>query len=63
MTKIEINKFIERMEEIGDIWSVEDATRIYGDATLEEALSDRMAAIQMFGNIIGTMLNVNSEEE
>lgn len=63
MTKIEINKFIERMEEIGDIWSVEDATRIYGDATLEEALSDRMAAIQMFGNIIGTVLNVNSEEE
>lgn len=63
MTKIEINEFIERMEEIGDIWSVEDATRVYSDATLEEALSDRMSAIQMFGNIVSTVLNTNYGEE
>lgn len=63
MTKAEINEFIERMEEIGDIWAVEDANRVYGDATLEEALSDRMSALQMFGNIIGTLLNANSKEE
>lgn len=63
MTKAEINEFIEEMKEIGDIWSVDDATRVYGNATLEEALSDRMSAFQMFVNIIGTVLNANSEEE
>ena len=43
MTNTEINEFIERMEEIGDIWEPEDVQRVYGDGTLEEALQDRMS--------------------
>ena len=31
MTKIEIATFIERMEEIGDIWEEADVERVYGD--------------------------------
>lgn len=62
MTKSELNEFIERMEVIGDIWSLEDAKRVYGNKTLEEALSERLSAIQIFGNIIGTVLNADSDE-
>ena len=57
MTKAEIETFIERMEEIGDVWEVEDVERVYGDSTLEEALEDRMGDMNWFANIIGTVLN------
>ncbi len=57
MTKNEIDSFIERMEEIGDIWEPEDVKRVYGDYTLEDAVSDRMADMMTFGSIIGTILN------
>lgn len=57
MTEIEINTFIERMEEIGDVWEAEDVERVYGHRTLDEALEDRMGDIMAFGQIIGTIIN------
>lgn len=57
MTKLEIATFIERMEEIGDVWEEADVERVYGDRSLEEALEDRMGDMMVFGNIIGTVIN------
>lgn len=57
MTKTEIETFIERMEEIGDVWEEEDVERVYGDRSLEEALEDRMGDMMAFGNIISTVIN------
>ena len=57
MTDIEINTFIERMEEIGDLWEPEDVGRVYGDRSLEDALDDRIADMSAFASIIGTILN------
>ena len=57
MTKIDIDTFIERMEEIGDVWEPEDVERVYGDRTLEDALEDRMGDMMAFGNIISTLIN------
>ena len=57
MTKIDIDTFIERMEEIGDVWEPEDVERVYGDRTLEDALEDRMGDMMAFGNIISTVIN------
>ena len=57
MKENEINTFIERMEEIGDLWEPEDVERVYGDRSLEDALDDRMADMSAFASIIGTILN------
>ena len=57
MTKGEISTFIERMEEIGDVWKEEDVRRVYGDKSLEEALQDRMNDIHTFADIIGKVIN------
>ena len=38
MTKAEIETFIERMEEIGDVWEEADVERVYGDRSLEDHL-------------------------
>ena len=57
MTKIEIDSFIERMEEIGDIWEPEDVERVYGNQSLEDAIEDRMGDMMAFGNIMATILN------
>ena len=40
MTKAEIETFIERMEEIGDVWEEADVERVYGNQSLEDALND-----------------------
>ena len=57
MTKNEIDAFIERMEEIGDVWEEADVERVYGSRSLEDALNDRMSDMHAFGNIIATILN------
>lgn len=57
MAKAEISTFIERMEEIGDIWEEKDVKRVYGDWSLEDALKDRMRDMFTFGSIIDTVLN------
>lgn len=57
MNKAEIREFIERMEEIGDIWQEDDVERVYSNCSLEEALNDRMTAMNHFADIIGKVLN------
>ena len=57
MTKNEINQFIEKMEEIGDIWEASDVERVYGNKTLNEAISDRMGDMNYMADIIGKVLN------
>ena len=57
MTRTEIETFIERMEEIGDVWEMEDVERVYGDQTLDDALEDRMGDMMAFGNIMAAVIN------
>ena len=57
MTKVEIETFIERMEEIGDVWEEADVERVYGDQSLQDALNDRMDDMMAFGNIISAVIN------
>ena len=57
MTKAEIATFIERMEDIGDVWTEEQVQDVYGDKTLQEALDDRQASINAFGDIVNTVIN------
>ena len=57
MSEIEIGTFIERMEEMGDVWEPEDVERVYGHMSLDEALEKRMSDMGAFGNIINTILN------
>ena len=57
MKKKDINAFIEEMEEIGDVWTPEQVEDVYGDSSLEEALADRKAAMGMFFDIIGKVIN------
>lgn len=57
MNNIEISTFIERMEEAGDIWKREDAERVYGNVSLEEALQDRMNDLHWFADIISKVIN------
>ena len=57
MTRTEIETFIERMEEIGDVWEMEDVERVYGDQTLDDALEDRMGDMMAFGDIMAAVIN------
>ena len=57
MKKKDINTFIEEMEAIGDEWTPEQVENVYGNSTLEEALADRKAAVGIFLNIIGKVIN------
>ena len=57
MNNNEINTFIERMEEAGDIWKREDVERVYGNVSLEEALQDRMNDLHWFADIISKVIN------
>lgn len=57
MTKLEINQFIEKMEEIGDVWEAADVERVYGNKSLDEALADRMVDMNFMADIIGKVLN------
>ena len=53
MTKTEINTFIETMEQLGDEWTPDQVREIYGDKTLDEALSSRKKQVSSFLNAIG----------
>lgn len=57
MTEQDRQRFIEQMEEIGDIWEDADVERVYGGQSLEDALNDRLSDMNIFGNIIGSILN------
>ena len=51
MTKSEAEIFIDEMESIGDVWTVEQVMDVYGNVTLEMALKDRKASVGTFMNI------------
>lgn len=53
MTKAEILTFIEEMEAIGDKWTPEQVESVYGNYTLESALSERKASVGMYLDILG----------
>lgn len=57
MTKKEAEEFIEIMEEFGDVWDIDMVMDTYGDRTLTDAIADRKALFDAFGEIISTVLN------
>lgn len=57
MTKVEINTFIETMEEFGDIWTAAQVEEIYGSSTLEEAIADRKSSHEKMADLIGKVIN------
>ena len=56
MDKRDISYFIEEMEPIGDHWTAEEVERVYGNTSLEAALSDRKSALNKFFGILGTVI-------
>lgn len=59
MKKKDIAVFIEEMDAIGDVWTVEQVEDVYGDSTLDEALADRKRSLGSFFDIIGKVINRN----
>ncbi len=57
MKTIDIDKFIEEMEVIGDKWTPEQVEDVYGDYSLDEALANRKASVETLFDIIGNVLN------
>ena len=57
MTKVEINTFIETMEEFGDIWTADQVEEVYGNSTLKEAIADRKSSHEKMADLIGTVIN------
>ena len=45
MNKQEINEFIEKMKEVGDVWTEEQVNDVYGDSSFEDALADRQSSL------------------
>jgi uncharacterized protein Yka (UPF0111/DUF47 family) len=56
MKKSEVSKFINEMEEVGDVWTEEEVMEVYADFTLEEALADRKRSIKHLFDIIDRVL-------
>ena len=56
MTKFDAEIFIEEMEEIGDVWMVDQVLDVYGDDTLESALEKRKSEVGIFMNIISSII-------
>ena len=56
MTKSAAEIFIDEMESIGDVWTVEQVMDVYGNVTLEMALKDRKASVGTFMNIISAVI-------
>lgn len=57
MKDFEVKTFIEKMGEFGDIWTENQVKDVYGDRSLQDAISDRQAAHAKMADIIGTVLN------
>ena len=52
MNDFEIETFIDTLKEAGDIWEPADVKRVYGDASLEDALKDRINDLHWFADIV-----------
>lgn len=57
MTDNEIYEFIEEMESMGDDWTYEQVKDVYGDQSLDDALTARKTVVTHYNNIIGTVIN------
>lgn len=57
MTELEANEFVERMREIDDEWTVEEAMIFYKNSNLQEALDDWIGSMNSLGKIIHDVLN------
>ncbi|MCC8164423.1 MAG: hypothetical protein LIO86_14985 [Lachnospiraceae bacterium] len=57
MTAAEVNTFIKTMEELGDVWTFDQVQSVYGNRSLQEALTDRHSSLSQFTNIIESVLN------
>ena len=57
MTKTEINTFIETMEEFGDVWTADQVEEVYGNSTLDEAITDRRSSHEKMADLIGKVIN------
>ena len=51
MNNQEINEFIEKMEEVGDVWTEEQVNDVYGDWSFEDALADRQSSLDHMSDI------------
>ena len=64
MNKKEINEFIEEMQSIGDIWTKEQVKQVYGNKTLEEALSERKNDVGMhLTNIFKVFTSLSGKDD
>ena len=57
MKKRYVAEFIEEMEAIGDDWTPEQVEDVYGDYTLEDALTDRKKSLKSFFDMVGKVIN------
>ena len=57
MNKQEINEFIEKMKEVGDVWTEEQVNDMYGDSSFEDALADRQSSLDHLSDIINKSIN------
>ena len=57
MNKQEINEFIKKMEEVGDVWTEEQVNDVYGDSSFEDALADRQSSLDHLSDIINKVIN------
>ncbi len=56
MTKSEISKFMECMEEIGDVWTPKQVRDVYEGYSLETALAERKSQVDMLFKNIGRLI-------
>ena len=57
MNKQEINEFIKKMKEVGDVWTEEQVNDMYGDSSFEDALADRQSSLDHMSDIINKAIN------
>ena len=50
-------EFIEKMEEIGDVWTEEQVNDVYGDSSFEDALADRQSSLDHMSDIISKVID------
>lgn len=62
MTDDEIEIFIERMGEFGDVWEAGNVRRIYGHMSLEKALADRERGMALFVKGMIALINAKPPE-
>ena len=57
MNKQEINEFIEKMKEVGDVWTEEQVNDVYDDSSFEDALADRKSSLDHMSDIISKVID------